>query len=135
MNTVLLEARAKPFLKWAGGKSQLLVEIAARLPDGLKTGEVDTYVEPFVGGGAVFFCIAQKYESIKHFYLFDINEDLVNCYNAVKANIKSIIDDLRTLEKKYLAKKNSSRKDFYYHILPFIRVFVFLIKILSSLFD
>jgi len=45
---------AKPFLKWAGGKSQLLDEIEGRLPDELLTSEIDTYVEPFVGGGAVF---------------------------------------------------------------------------------
>jgi DNA adenine methylase len=45
---------AKPFLKWAGGKSQLLDEIEGRLPAVLLTGEIDTYVEPFVGGGSVF---------------------------------------------------------------------------------
>jgi DNA adenine methylase len=51
---------AKPFLKWAGGKSQLLDEIKQRLPQGLNSGEINTYVEPFVGGGAVF-CIVQSY--------------------------------------------------------------------------
>ncbi len=107
---------AKPFLKWAGGKTQLLNEIAARLPNGLRAGENDTYIEPFVGGGAVFFYIAQNYPSIKRFYLFDINQDLVNCYNAVKTDVESVINDLKTLESKFLAKKNSSRKDFYYHI-------------------
>ncbi len=107
---------AKPFLKWAGGKTQLLDEIEQRLPHGLSAGKIDTYVEPFVGGGAVFFYIAQNYPSIKRFYLFDVNQDLVNCDNAVKANVESVINDLKTLERKFLAKKNSSRKDFYYHI-------------------
>jgi DNA adenine methylase len=107
---------ARPFLKWAGGKSQLLDEIEQRLPHGLSSGEISTYVEPFVGGGAVFFYIAQNYPSIKRFCLFDINQDLVNCYNAVKTGVKSVIDDLRILEGKFLARKNSSRKDFYYHI-------------------
>lgn len=114
--TLLAEKSAKPFLKWAGGKTQLLDEIAARLPNGLKTSEIDTYIEPFVGGGAVFFHIAQEYKSIKDFYLFDINEDLINCYNAIKTSAESIVNDLRTLERKYLAKRNSSRKDFYYQI-------------------
>ena len=114
--TLLAEKLAKPFLKWAGGKTQLLDEIEQRLPHGLSTGEIDTYVEPFVGGGAVFFYIAQNYPCIKRFYLFDINQDLVNCYDSIKTSAESIIDDLRTLEKKYLVKKNSSRKDFYYHI-------------------
>jgi len=65
---------AKPFLKWAGGKTQLLDEIKQRLPHGLKTGEIDTYIEPFVGGGAVFFYIAQNYTHLKRFYLLDINQ-------------------------------------------------------------
>ncbi|MDD5064209.1 MAG: DNA adenine methylase [Phycisphaerae bacterium] len=107
---------AKPFLKWAGGKSQLLDEIEQRLPHGLNSGKINTYVEPFVGGGAVFFYISQNYPSIKHFYLFDINQDLVNCYNAIKTDVESTIDDLKALESEFLAKRNSSRKDFYYHI-------------------
>jgi DNA adenine methylase len=105
---------AKPFLKWAGGKSQLLDEIEQRLPYGLSPGEINTYVEPFVGGGAVFFYIAQNYPSVKRFYLFDINQDLINCYNAIKTDVESIINDLKTLERKFLAKKNSSRRNFYY---------------------
>jgi DNA adenine methylase len=107
---------AKPFLKWAGGKTQLLDEIEQRLPHGLRSSEISTYIEPFVGGGAVFFYIAQNYPSIKRFYLFDINQDLVNCYNAIKTNVELLVDDLRTLERKFLTRKNSSRKDFYYHI-------------------
>jgi DNA adenine methylase len=71
--TAIQQRPAKPFLKWAGGKGQLIDEIDNRLPEQLKTGRINTYLEPFVGGGAVFFHIAQKYDSIKHFYLFDIN--------------------------------------------------------------
>ena len=107
---------AKPFLKWAGGKGQLLTEIERRLPQGLKTGEIDTYIEPFVGGGAVFFHLAQTYENIKRFYLFDINNDLVNCYNAVKNSAKSLIDELEKLESEFLSLANSARKDIYYRI-------------------
>jgi len=107
---------AKPFLKWAGGKGQLLVEIERRLPQGIRTGEIDIYVEPFVGGGAVFFHIVQKFEGIKSFYLFDVNEDLVNCYNAVKNDVKSLIDELGKLENDFLPLGKSARKDFYYQI-------------------
>ena len=103
-------------MKWAGGKGQLLDEIDCRLPTGLKTGEIDTYVEPFVGGGAVFFYIAQRYEGIKNFYLFDINNDLINCYNAIKNDVDSLIDELRKLEREFLSLKKSARKDFYYRI-------------------
>ena len=92
--TVGKQIMCKPFLKWAGGKGQLIKEIEARLPEELKAGQIDRYVEPFVGGGAVFFYIAQKYDSIKKFYLFDINEDLVNCYNAVKDHVEGFIKNL-----------------------------------------
>lgn len=107
---------AKPFLKWAGGKGQLLAEIKSRLPQDIKTGEIDTYVEPFVGGGAVFFHLAQRYENIKCFYLFDINNDLINCYNTIKNDVESLIDELRKLEREFLPLKKSARKDFYYQI-------------------
>ena len=115
---VLLEKLtiAKPFLKWAGGKSQLLDEIVRRFPNELLTGQIDKYIEPFVGGGAVFFHLVQRYDCIREFYLFDVNEDLINCYNAIKKNVHSVIKKLKVLEKDYLAKDRTARRDFYYHI-------------------
>jgi len=107
---------AKPFLKWAGGKNQLLDEIERRLPNELRTGETDAYVEPFVGGGAVFFYIAQKYESIKHFYLFDINGDLVGCYNAVKHDVEFLITELKSLQRRFSALEESEQERFYLDI-------------------
>jgi len=104
---------AKPFLKWAGGKGQLLVEIDKRLPNELRNGQIDTYVEPFVGGGAVFFHIAQKYRDIKQFYLFDINPDLIACYNAIRNNMDKVIEDLNSLQQTY-KKKQTNQKKFYY---------------------
>jgi len=105
---------AKPFLKWAGGKTQLLAEIDRRLPAGLRNGQIDTYIEPFVGGGAVFFYIAQRYGDIKKFYLFDINEDLVFCYNSIKENVEAVIAELRILQSAFFAKRTSdSRKQLY----------------------
>ncbi len=107
---------AKPFLKWAGGKGQLINEIEKRLPVGIRTGEIDTYIEPFVGGGAVFFYIAQQYDSIKKFYLFDINEDLVNCYNAVKNDVELLIAELDQLEKKFLLLEKQQRKEMFLRV-------------------
>jgi len=107
---------AKPFLKWAGGKGQLIDEIDKRLPrDEIRSGRIDTYVEPFVGGGAVFFHIAGQFPEIKHFYLFDINPDLIACYNAVKRNVEDLISELKSLELS-LKRKRAARKDFYYQI-------------------
>ena len=93
-----------------------MAEIESRLPQGIRTGEIDTYVEPFVGGGAVFFHLAQRYENIKRFYLFDINNDLVNCYNIIKNDVECLIDELKQLEKKFLLLDKSERKEFYYQI-------------------
>jgi DNA adenine methylase len=60
---------AKPFLKWAGGKSQLLPEFIKRFPKELIDGEINNYYEPFLGGGAVFFHIMQNYK-IENAYLY-----------------------------------------------------------------
>ncbi|MBN2457142.1 MAG: DNA adenine methylase [Sedimentisphaerales bacterium] len=116
MRNTLFAIRAKPFLKWAGGKTQLLSKIDRRLPkEDIRTGQIDTYVEPFVGGGAVFFHISQKYSEFKHFFLFDINKDLVNCFNQIKTDVETLISELSFLEAEFL-RKRSGRKDFYYEI-------------------
>ena len=101
---------AKPFLKWAGGKKQLITDIETRLPDELRTEQIKTYVEPFVGGGAIFFYIAQKYDCIEHFYLYYINQDLVNCYNAIKDDVESLIKKLEVIQHEYLDLNENKRK-------------------------
>ncbi|OHB62281.1 MAG: hypothetical protein A2167_04270 [Planctomycetes bacterium RBG_13_46_10] len=105
---------AKPFLKWAGGKGQLIHEIVKRLPNELLAGQISTYIEPFIGGGAVFFYIVQQFETINNFYLFDTNEDLVNCYNSIKDNVELVIEALHKLTHKYYESKNS--KELYLSI-------------------
>ncbi|MBN1974549.1 MAG: DNA adenine methylase [Sedimentisphaerales bacterium] len=110
------KATAKPFLKWAGGKGQLLPEIEKRLPIEIENGEIDTYVEPFIGGGAVFFFIAQRYEQIKNFYLFDINENLVHCYNTIKNDVGSVIKELKKLQKQFLTLEKTEQKEYFYQI-------------------
>lgn len=59
---------AKPFLKWAGGKSQLINTFDDLFPQELKNGKIDTYIEPFIGGGAMLFYILQKYQIKKSIY-------------------------------------------------------------------
>lgn len=73
----------KPFLKWAGGKGQLLNEFENYFPVELKTGKIENYYEPFLGSGAVFFHIIKKY-SIKNAYLSDVNEDLILTYQVIE---------------------------------------------------
>ncbi|HOQ05779.1 MAG TPA: DNA adenine methylase [Anaerohalosphaeraceae bacterium] len=107
---------AKPFLKWAGGKGQLLDEIGTWLPAEMKYGKVKTYVEPFVGGGAVFFYIAQRYEGIEHFILNDVNEDLIQCYKMVQSRVNDLIKILKEYQKKYTSLSEEKRKDFYLQV-------------------
>lgn len=79
-----------PFLKWAGGKGQLLDAIFARLPAGEIHGH---YVEPFVGGGAVFFELVRR-QLVERARLFDRNEELVDCYRAVRDEVEKVIAEL-----------------------------------------
>ena len=99
---------AKPFLKWAGGKSQLINTFDELLPQELKNGAIDTYIEPFVGGGAMLFHILQKY-NIKKAYINDINKELINCYRCLKANAVEVINHLKLLEKDYLESEDRSK--------------------------
>lgn len=77
---------AKPFIKWVGGKRQLLPEIDKRLPNRL-----DVYFEPFLGGGALFFHLAHK---IQQAYLSDINQELIWAYQATQKNVDGLIQEL-----------------------------------------
>ncbi len=106
---------AKPFLKWAGGKSQLLTQFRAFYPEELKKGEIKNYIEPFIGGGAVFFDIVQKYD-IQSAYLYDINKELIIAYRVVQKDAEMLVEFLNDLSKKYKTLTENDRKDFYYKI-------------------
>lgn len=84
---------ARPFLKWAGGKTQLLPKILARLP-----ARIDTFYEPFVGGGAVFFALARQ-GRFRKATLSDRNPELVHVYQVVKSNVDDLVTELRRLER------------------------------------
>ena len=88
----------KPFVKWAGGKNSLIPQLTKYYPFELKNGTIERYIEPFVGGGAVLIDILQKYE-VKEAYAFDINKDLINCYNVIKTNVENLIQELDKKEK------------------------------------
>lgn len=106
----------KPFLKWAGGKTQLLAKIEEKLPhEGLTNGTITKYVEPFVGSGAVLFYIMRSYPQIKEAYINDINPELMNTYNVIKENVSLLISILGDMEKTYLPLEHDARKKYYYH--------------------
>ena len=105
----------KPFVKWAGGKGSLISQLTNFYPFELKDGIINKYVEPFVGGGAVLIDILQKY-NVKSAYAFDINIDLINCYNVIKTNVENLIEALKEKEENYLKLETDNRQDYFYEI-------------------
>ncbi|MDD2473213.1 MULTISPECIES: DNA adenine methylase [unclassified Methanoculleus] len=105
----------RPFLKWAGGKTQLLDAFTGRVPGELKTGALPVFVEPFLGGGAVYF----HFNSIFRFrecHLFDINEELVLAYNVVKNDVSGLIRYLSEISNEFLSENDAGRKEYYYRM-------------------
>ena len=98
----------KPFIKWAGGKSQLLEEIRKKYPKNIKK-----YCEPFVGGGAVLLDVLANYHP-QEVLINDINSELTNTYTQIKNNVESVILLLSEMQEKFWAMSESERKEYYY---------------------
>ena len=107
----LTSTEAKPFLKWAGGKGQLLKEIERYYPFSKDT-TITKYAEPFVGGGAVLFDILNKFE-LQEVYISDINAELINAYVVIRDDIDTLLGILRRFESNYLALDDNGRKETY----------------------
>lgn len=105
----LFVAKAKPFLKWAGGKSQLLEQMDPFFPKALNGGKIRRYIEPFVGGGAVFFHLWTTDRLPEQTYLFDNNKELINTYKVVRDNVEALIELLSFHEQHH-------SREYYYKI-------------------
>lgn len=99
---------AKPFIKWVGGKTQLLDEIRKYYPS-----QMDKYCEPFVGGGAVLFDVLAQCHP-RDILINDINSELINTYNQIKTNCNGLIDTLADLQEKYWASLPEENKVLYF---------------------
>ncbi|MBQ8004192.1 MAG: Dam family site-specific DNA-(adenine-N6)-methyltransferase, partial [Oscillospiraceae bacterium] len=104
------EKCVKPFLKWAGGKGQLLKEIEKYYPFG--RGVITKYAEPFVGGGAVLFDILSKY-NLEQIYISDINTELINTYIIIRKHIEKLIVLLEKYQSEYIPLEIEDRKLYY----------------------
>ncbi|HSH05495.1 MAG TPA: DNA adenine methylase [Anaerolineae bacterium] len=105
--------KPKPFLKWVGGKRQLIPQIETLLPPKLKNGSIKRFVEPFVGGGALFFHLNQT-TNIHQFILCDRNQDIILTYQIVKENVHQLIDFLADIQQNYYQLNEQQRKNFFY---------------------
>lgn len=103
---------AKPFLKWAGGKGQLLDTIRTYYPDGLGI-TIKRYCEPMVGAGAVLFDILANY-TIDEVLINDSNVELMNVYLSVRDNVSELIQLLQQFEKEHIECNDEGRKEYYY---------------------
>ena len=102
----------KPFIKWVGGKGQLLSEINKLYPVELGKN-INKYAEIFVGGGAVLFDILSKYK-LDEVYISDKNLELINTYKSIRDNVDILIKSLKEMEEQYIPLDNENRKDYYY---------------------
>ena len=109
----MTETIAKPFVKWVGGKTQLLEEVKKSLPKNLKSQAGVTFVEPFVGGGAVMFWILQEYPNIERAIINDINAELICTYRVVKQDVLSLVEELEIIQSEYIPLDSNSRKEYY----------------------
>jgi DNA adenine methylase len=106
---------AKPFLKWAGGKTQLITEIEKSLPNEI-TNKKFTYIEPFVGSGAVLFWMLNNFPKLEKAVINDINGDLINTYKIIASRPKELISILQVLQNEFhgLEGKDEQKKEYYY---------------------
>lgn len=104
----------KPFVKWAGGKRQILSRINEYVQDSINDNPDYTYIEPFLGGGAVFFSLKPKKAIIN-----DLNEDLINAYKIIKSNdYLELIKRLKIFSDEY----HQSPDEFYYDVRAWDRM-------------
>lgn len=100
----------KPFLKWLGGKTRLMPQLEPLFPE-----KFTRYVEPFVGGGAVFLHLSQTCK-FKSAVLCDISEDLIMTWGAVREDPCGLCSAVKRMEDDYLALSTEGRKEFYYQM-------------------
>ena len=109
------ETVAKPFLKWAGGKTQLIADIEKALPKNLLKDEF-IYIEPFVGSGAVLFWMLNNFPNLKKAIINDINGDLINTYKVIATYPHKLIQVLELFQNEFylLEDKIDEKKEYYY---------------------
>lgn len=110
-----MKNKSKPFLKWAGGKTQLIQEIQSSLPIQIKSDKF-TYIEPFVGSGAILFWMINEFPNLEKAVINDVNTDLINTYQTIASNPNELISILETLQKEYhsLVNEQEKKKEYYY---------------------
>lgn len=105
-------ANAHPFVKWAGGKGQLVDILLSNLPDGIGKS-ITKYAEPFVGGGALLFALLNEYD-FKEVLICDNNAELINAFSAIKDSCDAVIENLSEISDEYFELSLEERDKYYY---------------------
>ena len=100
----------KPIFTWAGGKTRLLKHYMPYFPN-----DMNTYCEPFFGGGAVFVHVVKTYNP-KNIIINDINDDVMNIYRSIKSDLPEFLDRLNELQAQYIPLDKEARKKFYFEV-------------------
>lgn len=115
MRKIIENKIAKPFLKWAGGKTQLINEIERTFPKDFEKLKF-TYLEPFVGSGAILFWILNRCKNLNNVIISDINEALINTYKTISAKPNELISILEILQNEFHSLEgNEENKKIYYY--------------------
>ena len=109
----MMQTDAKPFVKWAGGKGQLLDEIDLRLGRMMEKHPSCLYVEPFVGGGAVLFHVLKHYQSVQKAIINDINPRLITTYRVIQQSPCDLLQKLAELQQRYYPLSHDDRTSMY----------------------
>lgn len=105
-----------PFVKWVGGKRQIITDIINNLPLNIYSN-INCYVEPFIGGGAVLFTIGMLKTNISKFVINDINTNLINTYNNIKHSPIKLMSTMSSIEHKFNSfNTEEDRKKYYYEL-------------------
>ena len=107
----------KPFVKWAGGKGSLVKLLSTHVPDDFGEKDNVTYIEPFVGGGAMLFYMLTHFTNIRRVIINDVNEDLIFCYKLIKKSPQTLIEQLKRLENEYSKLSDIEDKSRYYYFI------------------
>lgn len=105
---------AKPFVKWVGGKGQLISQLVDLLPSDFAQWQDVTYIEPFVGGGAFFFHMLRHYGNITRAVINDVNPDLIKCYSVVKEQPDKLIQALEEIQAEYYALPDEPKRQQFF---------------------
>lgn len=111
----VLRVKAKPFMKWAGGKGQLIAQFESFFPPQVREGKLVKYAEPFIGGGALFFYLAQNY-NIQESFISDQNKHLILAYLVIQQQVEELICQLEVLQKSYYQLDPEKQKLYFYQV-------------------